>query len=169
VDRREQKRIEDNRTEQKRLEQKRLEQNRTEQKHMDSKCWDLPENANRRPKSWKRKKVTEVANVACDGQSGPTVELLLSNIDDEMQFFPDSQAILLDPNVWIRDTVATAHMTPHAEGMVNMKNIKGGITVGNGEVMVAKKMEDTPCELCYRHGKKGHSGKITDVALIKNL
>jgi hypothetical protein len=32
----------------------------------------------------KRKKVTEIANVACNGQSGPTVELLLSNIDDEM-------------------------------------------------------------------------------------
>jgi hypothetical protein len=116
-----------------------------------------------------KRKVTEIANVACDGQSGPTVELLLSNIDDEMQSFPDSQAILLDPNVWIGDTAATVHMTPHAEGMVNMKNTKGGITVGNGEDMLAKKIGDTLCELCYRHGKKGHSGKITDVALIKNL
>jgi hypothetical protein len=78
---------------------------------MDRKCWDLPENANRRPKNWKTK-VTETANVACDGQSGPTVEQLLSNIDDEMQSFPDNQAILMDPNVWIGDTAAIMHMTP---------------------------------------------------------
>jgi hypothetical protein len=37
---------------------------------------------------------------------------------------------------------------PHEEGMVNMKNIRGGITVGNGEVMVAKKTGDILCELC---------------------
>jgi hypothetical protein len=38
------------------------------------------------------------------------------------------------------------HMAPHEEGMVNMKNTRGGITVGNGEVMVAKKTGDIPCE-----------------------
>jgi hypothetical protein len=110
--------------------------------------------------------VTEIANVACDCQSGPTVALLLSNIDEEMQSFPDNQAILMDPNVWIGDTAAT--LTPHEEGMVNMKNIRGGITVGNGEVMVAKETGDIPCELCDRHGNLVRSGKITEVALIKN-
>jgi hypothetical protein len=67
--------------------------------------------------------VTETANVAFDGQSGPTVELLLSNIDDEMQSFPDNQAILMDPNVWTGDTAAIVRAyDPHEEGIVNMKN-----------------------------------------------
>jgi hypothetical protein len=74
----------------------------------------------------------------------------------------------MDPNIWIGDTAATVHMTPHEEGMVNMKNTRGGITVGNGEVMVAKKTGDIPCELCDRHGNLVHSGRITDVALIKS-
>jgi hypothetical protein len=51
------------------------------------------------------------------------------------------------------------HMAPHEEGMVNMKNTRGGITVGNGEVMVAKKTGDIPCELCDRLGNMLHTGK----------
>jgi hypothetical protein len=135
---------------------------------MDSKCWEVSENASRRPKNWRSKKPIETANVAYDGQSGPNVELLLSNIDNELQTFPDNQSLLMDPNIWIGDTAATVHMTPHEEGIVNMKNTGGGITVGNGEVMVAKKAGDIPCELCDRHGNMVHSGRITDVALIKS-
>jgi hypothetical protein len=74
----------------------------------------------------------------------------------------------MDPNIWIGDTAATVHMTPQEEGMVNMRNTRGGITVGNGEVMVTKKKGDIPCEFCNRHGNMVHTGKITDVALIKN-
>jgi hypothetical protein len=135
---------------------------------MDSKCWELSENASRRPKNWRSKKANETVNVACDGQSGPNVELLLSNIDDELQTVPDNQTLLMDPNIWIGDTAATVHMTPHEEGMVNMKKTRGGITVGNGEVMVAKKTGDIPCELCDRQGNMDNKGKITDVALIKS-
>jgi len=49
--------------------------------------------------------------------------------------FPDAVQLLEDPCIWIGDTAATVHMTPHAVGMVPNKDdrMKGlAITVGNG-------------------------------------
>jgi hypothetical protein len=34
--------------------------------------------------------------------------------------FPNSQKILEDPNVWIGDTAATTHSTPHTLGLYGM-------------------------------------------------
>jgi hypothetical protein len=99
-------------------------------KHMDYECWELPQNAKNRPTSWVSKKTTESAHVAADVD--PKVELLLSIIDDEPHTFSHQQDMLLLSDIWIGDTAATVHMSPHQEGMVNMKNTRGGITVGNG-------------------------------------
>ena len=104
-----------------------------------------------------------------DTGTGPRVELLLSTIDEESQTFPNSQELLLDPNISIGDTAATVHMSPHEKGMTNnVKKIHGGITVGNGEVMVAKKVGDIPCEICGKPGtfcrqqryRKSHLPKV---------
>jgi hypothetical protein len=73
--------------------------------------------------------------IAWDRDTGPTVDLLLSNIDDEPSTFSLKQDMLRQPDIWIGDTVATVHMTPHEEGLINVKKTKGGITVRNGEVM----------------------------------
>jgi hypothetical protein len=135
---------------------------------MDNKCWELPENASSRPSNWKSRKGTETANVAYDEPTGPQVELLLSNIDDELLTFANHQELLQQPNIWIGDTAATVHMSPHEEGMINIKKTRGGITVGNGEVMVAKKTGDIPCEICDKYGKTLTTGLITDVSLTKN-
>jgi hypothetical protein len=117
-------------------------------KHMYIKCWELPENASSRPSNWKSRKGTETANVAYDGPTGPQAELHLSNIDEELLTFANYQELLQQPNIWIGDIAATVHMSPHEEGMINRKKTRGGITVGNGEVMVAKKTGDIPCEIC---------------------
>jgi hypothetical protein len=58
-------------------------------------------------------------------------------------------------------------MTPHSEGMIRLKNTKGGITVGNGEVLVAKKTGDIPSEICDKYGNVVTTGIVTDVALTK--
>jgi hypothetical protein len=137
-------------------------------KHMDNKCWELPQNAKNRPVNWVSKKTTESANVATDVASSPNVELLLSNIDDEPRTFSKYQDMLLQPSIWIGDTAATVHMSPHHEGMVNMKNTRGGITVGNGEVMVTKKIGDIPCEIMDKHGNPLKNCVIKDVALTKS-
>jgi hypothetical protein len=137
-------------------------------KHMDYKCWELPQNAKNRPTNWVLKKTTESANVAADADTGPMVELLLSNVDDEPHTFSHQQDMLLQPGIWIGDTAATIHMSPHQEGMVNMKNTRGGITVGNGEVMVAKKTGDIPCEIMDKYGTPLKTCVIKDVALTKS-
>ena len=106
--------------------------------------------------------------MAHDTGSGPRVELLLSTIDEESQTFPNSQELLLDPNIWIGDTAATVHMSPHEKGMTNVKKIHGGISVSNGEAMVAKKVGDIPCEICDKHGNILQTAKISEVALTKS-
>ena len=47
--------------------------------------------------------------------------------------FPTDQAILMDPNVWIADTAATVHKTPHMDGMTNLRDAEksDAITMGN--------------------------------------
>jgi hypothetical protein len=135
---------------------------------MDYKCWELPQNAKNRPTNWVSKKTTESAKIAADVSTGPMVELLLSNIDDEPHTFSHQQDMLLQPGIWIGDTAATVHMSPHQEGMVNMKNTRGGITVGNGEVMVAKKTGDIPCEIIDKYGTPLKTCVIKDVALTKS-
>jgi hypothetical protein len=137
-------------------------------KHMDYKCWELPQNAKNRPVNWKTKKGNETASVAHDGRTDPNVELLLCNIEDELQSFTSNEQLLRNPNIWIGDTAATMHMTPYEEGMINCKKSRGGITVGNGEVMVASCSGDIPCETCDRHGKTLTAATITEVALTKN-
>jgi hypothetical protein len=136
-------------------------------KHMDNKCWELPANASRRPANWRTKRNTEAANVAHDGQTGPNVELLLSHVDDDLKSFPHDQSSLLHPNVWIGDTTATVHMSPHEEVMVNMKNNRGGITVSNGKVIVATKTGDIPGEIYDKHGNTLNTATIREVALTK--
>jgi hypothetical protein len=136
-------------------------------KHMDHKCWELPENATNRPRNWVSKKGNETSNIGCDIDTSPVMELLLSNIDDEPHTFSHQQDMLLQPSIWIGDTGATVHMTPHSEGMIRLKNTKGGITVGNGEVLVAKKTGDIPSEICDKYGNVVTTGIVTDVALTK--
>jgi hypothetical protein len=100
---------------------------------------------------------------------GPKDELLLNAIDEPSMSFPNNQGLLHDPNIWIADSAASMHMTPFEEGMINVKNNKrGGITVGSGEVIVAKKRGDIPCELCDKRGNVVMTSRMTDVALIKN-
>jgi hypothetical protein len=134
---------------------------------MDHKCWELPSNANKRPKNWKSKIGVEAANIAHDGRASTNVELLLSNMDEHMNYGQNDESLLMDPNIWIGDSAATVHMSPHEEGMTNMKKIRGGITVGNGEVMVAKVSGDIPCVVQDIHGKSVTKALISDVVLTK--
>jgi hypothetical protein len=60
------------------------------------------------------------------------------------------------------------HMSSHEDGMINKKKTRGGITVGNGEVMVAMKVGDIPCEICDKCGNKISIGTITDFVLTRS-
>ena len=45
--------------------------------------------------------------------------------------FNKRRDFLLNPNVWIADSAALNHMTPHSEGMMNIQNITTEATWGN--------------------------------------
>ena len=40
--------------------------------------------------------------------------------------------LLMDPNVWIADSGASYHMTPHKDGMIGAKRVTSEATWGNG-------------------------------------
>jgi hypothetical protein len=132
-------------------------------KHLDHKCWELPQNAKYRPKNWTSRQGTESANIAHDGVIGPKVELLLSSID-EVSHLHD---MLTQPDIWIGDTAATVHISPHEHGMINKKKIRGGLTVGNGEVMMANKVGDIPCEMRDMYGNVLKKGIVKDGAVTR--
>jgi hypothetical protein len=118
--------------------------------------------------NWKSRKGNETAAVAKDEKSDPKVEYLLCSVEDELQSFPNSDQLFRNPNIWIGDAATTVHMSPHSEGMINIKKTQGGSTVGNGEVMIAKNTCDIPCEICDKHGNTLAKAMITNVALTKS-
>jgi hypothetical protein len=79
--------------------------------HKVSQCWEKEENVHLRPKGYKPKgSGNEQANATVDH-----VEYLLASLE-----FPDTPKLMLDPNIWVADTVATVHSTSHEIGMTNV-------------------------------------------------
>ena len=81
--------------------------------------------------------------------------------------FPTDQSFLSDPNVWIADTAATVHTTPHSQGAVNKRDAtrEDSITVGNGSSESASKIADIPGIMCDKHGNEKNQGTLKDVTL----
>jgi hypothetical protein len=99
--------------------------------------------------------LNEQGNVA--SYNGPNIEYMLmaQDIEEEIWFnaeqevsddshlefilgameFPTTQKWRENPNVCVGDTGATVNMSPHSQGMVNMKEAKNSdaVTMGNGQ------------------------------------
>jgi hypothetical protein len=131
---------------------------------MDHRCWELPQEAGNRPPNWKTEINNKTANITQDMSADQSLELLLSNVD-HTQFVPEHKELLMNPNIWIGETAATVHMTPHEDGMINVKNMSGCITVGNGQTMMATKTGNIMCEIQNKRDKTTISGLLTDVCL----
>jgi hypothetical protein len=71
----------------------------------------------------------------------------------------------LDPNIWIADTAATVHMTPHEIGMFEVKEAKAedAIAVGNGSNEKAEKVASISGTLHDKHGKERNQAALQDV------
>jgi hypothetical protein len=83
--------------------------------------------------------------------------------------FPNTQELLIDPNIWIADTAATVHMTPHEMGCTNARKASkvNNITMGNnGSNEKAKKIVDIPCTACDKHGNQITEVRMKDVTTI---
>jgi len=114
--------------------------------HKEANCWEKEENKHKRPEGFKSRSA-ETAASAVD--NGSRVEFLLCGMT-----FPTDQAILMDPNVWIADTAATVHNTPHMDGMTNLRDAEksDAITMGNGISEKAVKIANINGVMCDMHG-----------------
>ena len=101
--------------------------------HRSVDCWEKEENKANRPHWWKAD--GETANQGRDdGDQGGGIELLMCGLT-----FPNDVKLLKDPNIWITDTGASVHMTPHKEGL--MKQVAAAS--GDGIVMGNERKEQT--------------------------
>jgi hypothetical protein len=67
----------------------------------------LPSNASKRP-AWFKPSDNDTETGAVANEAGNKVEYLLMAME-----FPTDQKFLDNPNVWIGDTGASVHMSPH--------------------------------------------------------
>ena len=74
--------------------------------------------------------------------------------------FPAKLGPLDDPNVWIADTGATVHSTPHRKGMVNTKKATGQdlVTMGNGVNVLASTISEISQTCCDKYGVELSTG-----------
>ena len=104
---------------------------------------------------------------------GSDVEVLLMCMDEPKQeetghkelvmasmMFPAKLGFLDDPNVWIADTGATVHSTPHRKGMVNMMKATGRdlVTMGNGVNVSASTIARIPGTCSDKYGVELSTG-----------
>ena len=81
--------------------------------------------------------------------------------------FPSNFQMLYDENVWVCDTAATCHSTPHGQGMTNLKDAKHvTTTMGNGSQEKATKIGDLPVTMHDKHGDSRGGAVLQGVQLL---
>ena len=126
--------------------------------HIEANCWNRPENSSKHLKWYKPPRIdsNEQSSVAVDdGEIDPIGELLCMDVEKNLTF-PHVARLLKDPCVWIGDTGTTKHITPHIQGMQNMKQNKSGtvITMGNDAVVKGTHTGDLPGVNCDHQGNR---------------
>jgi hypothetical protein len=127
--------------------------------HTEAMCWMLPSNASKRP-AWFKPREDGNETGAATKETGNRVEYLLTAME-----FPKDQKFLDNPNVWIGDTGASVHMTPHRSGMHDVKKSKhvDAITMGNGKSEDSAVIGSVDGRLCDKNGNVLNDAKIIDV------
>ena len=80
--------------------------------------------------------------------------------------FPDDRRLLEHPNVWIADTAASVHMTPHRSGLRNLRQSKLHVALGDQSSMASKRVGDLHGRICDRYGNELSRRIMHDVAVI---
>ena len=118
--------------------------------HRKDDCWMLEKNASKRP-AW-YKTPDQVAGAIDEKDNDNTSEYLLNGIKGTVKF-PKTKAMLLDENVWVADTGASTHSTPHSKGMTNIKKVKSGIMTAQGKAN-STRQGDIPGIICDKEGNQ---------------
>jgi hypothetical protein len=159
--------------------------------HKKADCWEDPKNSAKRPKN--RKSKTNAAAETGQAQVDKNnTEVLLYNIDceyctdietvDEDDDFmglpgelalsalsvPNKLELLLDPDIWIADTGASVHSTPHEIGLNEKVGEAGSsIIVGSGESLAAVKAGSIRGLVCDQEGNELFPAKLVGVMVTK--
>ena len=121
--------------------------------HQTAVCWEREDNRNQRPNWYKTTNERAKENYEERGASaidGNNVELLLYSAGAK------EKHAVSDPNIWIADTAATVHMTPHKAGITNLRKAThlDTITMGNGTSETATAIGDVHGEIREQNGKR---------------
>jgi hypothetical protein len=133
------------------------------QGHAEATCWMLPSNASKRPAWFKPREDGTETGATANEMTGNKVEYLLM----AMEFLTD-QKFLDNPNVWIGDTGASVHMTPHRGGMYDVKkaNPVDAITMANGSSENVTVIGSIDGRLCDKNGNVLNDAKISNVTYL---
>jgi Reverse transcriptase (RNA-dependent DNA polymerase) len=128
--------------------------------HFAANCWYKESNKDKRPPGFRMKSTktnTEEAAIAAD-----------TDLQEYLLGLSDQVCVENDPNIWIADTAATVHMTPHRIGMTNVRKIENGdvITMGNGTQERVQEIADIEGIVCNKNKKR--KVRIQDVTILKN-
>jgi hypothetical protein len=123
-------------------------------------CFEDEKNASKHPTCWKSKK--EHGNVDVDGGGG-NIALFLYGMT-----FPDDPKIILSKDMWVADSGAETHITPHDDGMMNMvaPSASGIVIMGNGTPEGTKAVGKIPGILCDNNGNEKQAGALDSVNLV---
>jgi hypothetical protein len=128
---------------------------------MEKTCWLKPENAHLRSAGYRNQNESGNSAVDQDG-NGKNIEILLCAMT-----FPTDPKILNDPNVWIADTAASVHMTPHKHGLTKLQSSDtNSIIMGNGMIEDSTEVGTLPGVLCDQYGNELERLAIENVSYL---
>jgi hypothetical protein len=93
----------------------------------------------------KKKQVEENGNGTKNSVTGTVTDIVLSSVESKEQ---------VDHEIWIKDNGALCYYCNDDEGLYEYKTISEEITVGNGNVMIAKKVGKLRCGILQKNGEK---------------
>jgi hypothetical protein len=102
--------------------------------HVNSDCF----------KFMKKNQVEENRNGTSD-VAGTVTDIVLSSVESEKE---------VDHEIWIGDSGASCHYCNEDEGLYKYKTISEEITVGNGNVVIAKKVGKLRWGILQKSGEK---------------
>jgi hypothetical protein len=94
--------------------------------HVKSNCFNL----------MKKKQVEENRNGIRNGVAGTVTDIVLSSVESKEE---------VDNEIWIGDSGASCHYCNDDERLYEYKTISEKITVGNGNIMIAKTIGKLRC------------------------
>jgi hypothetical protein len=103
--------------------------------HIKSNCFEL----------MKKKQVEESGNGTRNSVAGTVTDIVLSSVESKEKG---------DHEIWIGDNGASCHSCNDNEALYEYKTISEEITVGNGNVMIAKNVGKLRCGILLKNSEK---------------